>query len=61
MNVREQRWRVVQTLHRQWRAGLATGRSFRYALIDQTPYALKLHGSNDGADVDGFVERRADA
>src|SRR5947209_13970805 len=61
MNIREQRWRIVQSLYRKLGSRLAAGCSLGYALIDQSPYALQLRRSNDGADINGLVERRAHA
>src|SRR5713226_4449794 len=61
MNVAEQRWQKIQPprWHRDGR--LPAGRSFSDALIDQPLNALELHASHDGANVDGFVEWRADS
>ena len=41
--------------------GLPAGGAFGYALIDQALNAVKLDAGDDGADVDGFIERGADA
>src|SRR5579859_8289822 len=42
-------------------AGLPAGGAFGDALIDEALDAVELDAGDDGADVDGFVERRADA
>src|SRR5579859_2671284 len=42
-------------------AGLPARGAFGYALIDQTLDAFELDAGDDGADVDGFIERRSDA
>ncbi len=61
MNVAEQRGRVIQTTRRHWDGRLPASRSFGDALIDQPLDTLELHAGHDGANVDGFVERRANA
>ncbi len=60
MNVAQQRREKIQTPRRHRNGRLPAGRTFSDALIDQPLNALKLHASDDGADVDGFIERRTD-
>src|SRR5467141_57473 len=60
MNVAQQRWRKIQPSRWYGNGGLPAGRSFRDALVDQPLDALELHTRDDRADVDGFIERRAD-
>src|SRR5882762_7632916 len=60
MNVAQQRRRKIQPSRWYGNGGLPAGRSFRDALVDQPLYALELHARDDGANVDGFIERRAD-
>src|SRR6185312_3935903 len=61
MNVCQQRGREVESLRRQSIRRLRTSRAFAHALVHQPLDAVELNGSHDGADVNGFVERRADA
>src|SRR5260370_12630086 len=61
MNVaQEVRWKI-ESSRRDGYGRLPASRAFRDALIDQPLDALELHASNDGADVDGLVERRTDS
>src|SRR5260370_28351299 len=58
MNVaQEVRWKI-ESSRRDGYGRLPASRAFRDALIDQPLDAVELHASNDGADVDGLVERR---
>src|SRR5277367_7205297 len=61
MDIAQQSWGEIEAAggHRDLR--LPAGGSFGYALIDQALDAVELDAGDDGADVDGFVERRADA
>jgi len=61
MNVAQQGRRKIQTARRQGYGRLPASRAFRDTLIDQPLDALELNAGNDGADVDGFVERRTDS
>src|SRR5260370_12788833 len=61
MNVAQQGRRKIQTSRRHRYGRLPAGRALGDALIDQPLNALKLHTRDDGADVDGFVERRTDS
>src|SRR2546426_1816202 len=61
MHVAQQRWRKIQTPRRNGNGGLPAGGSFGDALIDQPLDALELHSRDDGANVDGFVQRRTDS
>ncbi len=61
MHVGEQSGRVEAALLRQRIARLPAARAFGHAGVDHLANGLKLHRRNDCADVDGLVERRADA
>src|SRR6266478_1117670 len=61
MNVAQQGRRKIQTARRDGYGRLPASRALRDTLIDQPLDALELHAGNDGADVDGLVERRTDS
>src|SRR5271170_8361539 len=61
MDIAEKGRRKVEAARGHGNVGLPALRAFGYALIDQALDAVELHPGDDGADVDGFVERRADA
>src|SRR5258708_31349777 len=61
MTVAQQGRRKIQTTRRHGYGRLPAGRALGDALIDQPLNALKLHTRDDGANVDGFVERRTDS
>src|ERR1700682_2023906 len=59
MNVAQQRRREICPSRRYGNGGWPAGRSFSDALIAQPLNALELHARDDRANVDRFVERRA--
>src|SRR5208283_2224199 len=61
MHIAQQRRRIVEPARRQRYLRLPARRAVRYTLINQLANAVELHARHDGADVDGFVEWRADA
>src|SRR5579859_5577504 len=61
MDVAEKSGREIEAAGGHGDAGLPAGGAFGYALIDEALNAVELDSGDDGADVDGFVERRADA
>src|ERR1700675_1609895 len=60
MHVAQKRRRIIEAARRQGNLRLPASRAVRYALIDKTADAVELHLRHDGADVNCFIERRAD-
>src|SRR5260370_5415861 len=61
MNVAQPgRWKI-ESPRRDWYGSLPASRALGDDLIDQLLDALELNTRDDGADVDGFVERRTDS
>src|SRR5258708_37906951 len=58
MNVAQQRWWKIQPPSRYGNGRLPAGRTFSYTLIHQSLDALELHGCDDRANVDGFIQWR---
>src|ERR1700722_1361691 len=61
MDVAEESGWEIKTARGHGNAWLPASRAFGDALIDEALDAVELNAGDDGADVDGFVERRADA
>ena len=61
MDVAEKSWREIEAARGYRDAWLPAGGAFSDALIDEALDAVKLNAGNDGADVDGLIERRANA
>src|SRR5579859_7693338 len=61
MDVAEKSGREIEAAGGHGNVGLPAGGAFGDALIDEALDAIELDASDDGADVDGFIERRADA
>ncbi len=61
MDVAQKSGREIEAARRHGNGGLPARRAFRDALIHQPLDAIELHARDDCADVDGFIERRADA
>ena len=61
MNVAQQGRREIEASRRHFRSRLPAGGAFRDALIHQALNALELDRSNDGTNIDSFVERWTDA
>src|SRR5581483_10226014 len=60
MNIAEQRGREVESPRRHLNLRLPAGGALSHSLIHHAAYTLELDGSDDGADVDGLVQRRPD-
>src|SRR6266481_5334526 len=61
VHVTEQSRQKIKSARRYGDGRLPAGGAFGDALIDETLDALHLHACDDRADVDGLIERRADA
>src|SRR6202451_1421251 len=61
MNVAEQSRREVEPARRHFHLRLPAGRTLGYALIDQPLYSIKLNTGDNRADIDSFVEWRANS
>src|SRR6266404_7253074 len=61
MNIAEQRRRIVETSRWEHHRGLPASCTLGYSLIDQSANAIQLHGRDDCADVNCFIERRPGA
>ena len=59
MDIAQQRWRKIKPPRRHRDLRLPAGCAFGNALIHQSLNALQLHARHNGADVDGFVQRRS--
>ena len=61
MHIAQQGGRIIETARWQIDFWLPAGRALRDALIHQPLDSVQLHRSDDGSDVDGFVQGGASA
>ena len=61
MHIAEQGWRIVEAARGQGDLRLPAGCAVGHTLLHQFADAVELHLRDDRADVNGFVERGADA
>src|SRR5579864_7333440 len=61
MHVTEQRGREIEAARRHGDLRLPARGAFGDALLHEPLNAFELDAGDDGADVNGFIERRADA
>src|ERR1700735_3504078 len=61
MHIAQQSWGEVKPTGRHLDLRLPTGCAFGNSLIHETTNAFQLHRSDDGANIDSFVQRRTDS
>src|SRR3954447_12275725 len=61
MNIAQQSWWKIKSLQGHDRLWLPAGRALGDTLVDQSLYAVQLHASHNGSDINRLIQRRSHA